>query len=43
MAETVFVGGLGMAISMGGIVVLAAIAGTLCLVLENKLAGSREH
>ncbi|WP_423896255.1 hypothetical protein [Candidatus Pelagadaptatus aseana] len=43
MAETVFLGGLGMAISMGGIVVLAAIAGTLCFVLEKKLESGREH
>ena len=43
IGEAVFVGTLGMAISMGAIVVVAALAGILCYVIENRIDHSEHH
>ena len=43
MSDAVIVGTLGMAISMGAIVVAAVIAGVLCYWLDGKVDHGGEH
>lgn len=43
MADAFYVQFLGLAISMGGIVIVATLAGILLSVIEVKMADKRDH